>query len=83
MYMQMSHRFSNIHTTDDGPRSNRKYSSNNWLWEFLNQFPSDTIKLIWQQERTYTKMCRQNMSILFNEICINEEMLPKYTLCIY
>ena len=25
------------------------------------------------------KICRQNMSIMFNEICINKEMLPKYT----
>ena len=24
-------------------------------------------------------MCRHKMSIMFNEICINEEMLPKYT----
>ena len=23
--------------------------------------------------------CRHKMSIMFNEICINEEMLPKYT----
>ena len=27
----------------------------------------------------YTKICRQNMSILFKEICINEEIVPKYT----
>ena len=25
------------------------------------------------------KICRQKMSIMFNEISINEEMLPKYT----
>ena len=25
------------------------------------------------------KICRHKMSIMFNEICINEEMLPKYT----
>ena len=25
------------------------------------------------------KICRQKISIIFNEICINEEMLPKYT----
>ena len=35
---------------------------------FINQFPLDTIKWIQQLERTYTKICRQNMSILFNEI---------------
>ena len=37
------------------------------------------MKSIRQLENTYTKICRQNISILFNEICINEEMLPKYT----
>ena len=46
---------------------------------FINQFTPDTIKSIWQLEKTYTKICRQNMSKLFNEICINEEMLPKCT----
>ena len=34
---------------------------------FINQFLPDTIKSIQQLERTYTKMCRQKMSILFNE----------------
>ena len=38
---------------------------------FINQIPLDTIKSMRQLERTYTKTCRQNMSILFNEICIN------------
>ena len=37
------------------------------------------IKAIWQYERINKKICRQKMSIIFNEICINEEMLPKYT----
>ena len=36
----------------------------------INQFPLDTIKSMWQLERTYTKMCRQKMSIFFNEIYI-------------
>ena len=43
-----------------------------------NVSPS-TVKSIRQLERTYTKMCRQNVSILFNEIRINEETQPKYT----
>ena len=47
--------------------------------KFINQFPPDTIKSIGQLERINTKMCRQRMSILLNQICINEEMLPKYT----
>ena len=45
---------------------------------FINQFLPDTIKSMRQFERGYTKMCRQKMSILFNEICIYKEMLPKY-----
>ena len=32
---------------------------------------------------TYTRMCRQNMFIFFDEICTNEEMLPKYTHILY
>ena len=34
---------------------------------FINQFLSDTIKSMQQLKRTYTKMYRQKMSILFNE----------------
>ena len=30
-------------------------------------------------ERIQKRICRHKMSIMFNEICINEEMLPKYT----
>ena len=29
-------------------------------------------------KRIQKKICRHKMSIMFNEICINEEMLPKY-----
>ena len=42
-------------------------------------FPPNTIKVIREFERTQKKICRHKMSIMFNEICINEEMLPKYT----
>ena len=45
---------------------------------YINQFPVNTIKSIRQNERINKKICRQKMSIMFNEICINEEMLPKY-----
>ena len=34
---------------------------------FINKFPPDTVKSIRQLQRSYTKICRQNMSILFNE----------------
>ena len=37
------------------------------------------IKVKREFERIQKKICRHKMSIMFNEICINEEMLPKYT----
>ena len=50
--------------------------------QYLNQFPQNTIKVIREFERIQKKICRHKMSIMFNEICINEEMLPIHT-CIY
>ena len=47
--------------------------------QYLNQFPPNTIKVIREFERIQKKICRHKMSIMFNEICINEEMLSKYT----
>ena len=47
--------------------------------QYINQFPQNTIKVIQEFERIQKKICRHKMSIIFNEICINEEMLPKYT----
>ena len=54
--------------------------------QYINQFPQNTIKVIQEFERIQKKICRHKMSIMFNEICINEEMLPKYTylyICMY
>ena len=47
--------------------------------QYINQFPQNTIKVIREFEWIQKKICRHKMSIMFNEICINEEMLPKYT----
>ena len=47
--------------------------------QYINQFPPNTIKVIREFERIQKKICRHKMSIMFNEICINEEMLPKFT----
>ena len=47
--------------------------------QYINQFPTNTIKVIREFEQIQKKICRHKMSIMFNEICINEEMLPKYT----
>ena len=46
--------------------------------QYLNQFPPNTIKVIREFEQIQKKICRHKMSIMFNEICINEEMLPIY-----
>ena len=45
----------------------------------INQFPPNIIKSIRQFKRINKKYVDKKMSIMFNEICINEEMLPKYT----
>ena len=47
--------------------------------QYLNQFPPNTIKVILEFEWIQKKICRHKMSIMFNKIFINEEMLPKYT----
>ena len=48
--------------------------------QYINQFPPNTMKVIREFERIQKKICRHKMSIMFKEICINEEMLPN---CIY
>ena len=47
--------------------------------QYINQFPPNTIKVIREFERIQKKICRHKMFIMFNEIWINEEILPKYT----
>ena len=46
---------------------------------YINQFLPNIMKSIRQYEKINKKICRQKISIMFNKICINEEMLPKYT----
>ena len=46
--------------------------------QYINQFPPNTMKAIREFERIQKKICRYKMSIMFNEICINEKMLPIY-----
>ena len=45
--------------------------------QYLNQFLPNTIKVIQEFERIQKKICRHKVSIMFDEICINKEMLPK------
>ena len=47
--------------------------------QYINQFTPNRIKVIREFEQIQKKICRHKMSIMINEICINEEMLPKYT----
>ena len=46
--------------------------------QYINQLSPNTIKVIREFERIQKKICRHKMSFMFNEICFNEEMLPKY-----
>ena len=59
--------------------NNNNNNNNRNYGQYINQFPPNTIKVIQEFERIQKKICRHKMSIMFNEICINEEMLPKYT----
>ena len=46
--------------------------------QYITEFALNTIKAIRQYEGIQKKICRQKISIMFNEIYINEEILPIY-----
>ena len=50
--------------------------------QYINQFPSNTIKAIQEYERIQKKICRRKMSIMFNEIYIYI-YIYKWNLCVY
>ena len=77
MYMQRSYRFFNIHTPDDGSRSGKNTKEQLILGSLLSL--PDTIKSMWRLEKINIIIRKQRKSILFNKICINKEMLSKYT----
>ena len=57
-----------------------KVPGNQFITEgFDCQFQQKIVTSIQQDGRINTKICRQEMSILFNQICLNEEMIPRYT----
>ena len=58
-------------------RAESTWDINNY-GKYINQFPPNTRKSIRQYEKINKKICRQKMSIMFNKICIDEEMLPIY-----
>ena len=47
--------------------------------KFIHQFQPETKTLIRNLERILDKLYRQNLSLLFNETCLNERLLPNYT----
>ena len=47
--------------------------------KFINQFLPETNTLIRKHERNLSKLYRQHLSLLFNETCFNERLLPNYT----
>ena len=52
-------------------RAESTWEINNY-GKYINQFPSNIIKSIRQYERINKKMCRQKVSIIFNEIFIKK-----------
>ena len=46
---------------------------------FLHQFDPDTRKSIRLIESTDRKTINAELSLLFNETCLNEKILPRYT----
>ena len=49
--------------------------------KFINQFQPENKILIRKLERILNKLYRQNLSLLFNQTCLKERLLPnnKYT----
>ena len=47
--------------------------------KFIYQFQPKTKTLIRKLERILIKLYRQNVSLSFNQTCINERLLPNYT----
>ena len=74
MYIPKLHHFSNTMMAQ-GCTENAWEITN--YERFINQFPPDIIRSI-RHSKGLTKIYRQNMSIMFNQICNNEEMLPIY-----
>ena len=77
MQKQTLHHFRYRSSPDDGPKPGRKYKGYRQLWKIHKSIPaeydkSNMVIRMDQQEN------RQKMSIMFNEICINEEMRPIY-----
>ena len=75
MQKQKLHHFCNRSSPDEGLKSVRSTWDMYNYGKYVSQFWPNTIKAIRQYEWINKKICR-HMSIMFNEICINKEMLP-------
>ena len=49
------------------------------LGEMLYPLPADIKTLVRRLERSSFKLCKQKCKKLFNNTCLNENLLPKYT----
>ena len=47
--------------------------------KFIHQFTPETKTLIRKLDRIFKKLYRQNVFLLFDQICLNERLLPNYT----
>ncbi len=56
-----------------------KKSARENFGKFIHQFQLETLTLFGKLERILIKLYRQNLSLLFNQICLNERLLPKST----
>ena len=54
----------------------RSKSTRNIFGKFIHQFQPETKTLIWKLERILIKSYRQNVSLLFNQTCLYEKLLP-------
>ena len=46
---------------------------------FIHQFQSETKTLIRKLERIIIKLYKENVSLLFNQTCLNERLMPNHT----
>ena len=57
----------------------RSESARDNYGKFLSQFQPKTKTLVRKLERILIKIYRQNVSLLLNQTCLNERLLPNYT----
>ena len=61
----------------------RPKSTRDNFGKFIHQFQPETKTFIRKLDKILIKLYRQNVSLLLNQKCLNERLLPNYTLYIY